>query len=318
MATVKLPSVNSGMSPDELANVVARLIKEVQYLVDGNLDSKNAREFGGYQVSLTSFSSKNGVVGLSSAETAGDDIRVWAGDLLSGTPAFRVYESGKLVASNAEITGKVTASSGAIGGWLIGTTSLTDAAGTVGMSSAVTGGDDIRFWAGNATPASAPFRVTESGIVNASNINITGGSINVATDATIGNNLNLGVSSYTGSKSIIWSSDVGISADLSVQSGDMVINVDGALSLSIGSSMGLLVDQVVRAASIKSDIITNTLSVPVIFSGSSTSSTAVSDGHGHGGLTSADYIQCYDSGGVATVKKQWSDYAGSAAHAHTV
>jgi hypothetical protein len=60
------------------------------------------------------------------------------------------------------------------GGWTIGATSLTDAAGTVGMSSAVTGGDDIRFWAGNATPASAAFRITEAGALTATNATITG------------------------------------------------------------------------------------------------------------------------------------------------
>lgn len=48
----------------------------------------------------------------------------------------------------------------------------------------------------------------------------------------------------------------------------------------------------------------------------STSSTSASDSHNHG-LTSSDYIQCYDSAGVATSKKQWVPYAGSAAHSHT-
>ena len=72
------------------------------------------------------------------------------------------------------ITGSITATTGTIGGWVIGTDSLTDAAGTVGMSSAVTGGDDIRFWAGDATPASAEFRVTEAGALTASNATITG------------------------------------------------------------------------------------------------------------------------------------------------
>ena len=72
------------------------------------------------------------------------------------------------------ITGSITATTGTIGGWVIGTDSLTDAAGVVGMSSAVTGGDDIRFWAGDATPGSAEFRVTEAGALTASSATITG------------------------------------------------------------------------------------------------------------------------------------------------
>lgn len=83
--------------------------------------------------------------------------------------AYLTYYDGTLA-----VKGSVTASTGAIGGWAIGATSLTDAAGTVGMSSAVTGGDDIRFWAGHATPASAPFIVTEAGALTASSATITG------------------------------------------------------------------------------------------------------------------------------------------------
>ncbi|EPD81274.1 hypothetical protein [Paenibacillus sp. HGH0039] len=45
---------------------------------------------------------------------------------------------------------------------------------------------------GNACFGSAPFRVDMGGRVTASNINITGGSINVNTDAKVGNNLTVG------------------------------------------------------------------------------------------------------------------------------
>jgi len=75
------------------------------------------------------------------------------------------------------IVGSFTASSGTIGGWTIGADYIRDTSGVVGLSSAVTGGDDIRFWAGDAVPASAEFKVTESGAVTATNITITGGSI---------------------------------------------------------------------------------------------------------------------------------------------
>ncbi len=51
-------------------------------------------------------------------------------------------------------------------------------------------------------------------------------------------------------------------------------------------------------------------------SGASTSSYPVSDSHNHG-FDSSDYIQCYNSSGVATIKKQWAPYAGSAPHSHT-
>lgn len=75
---------------------------------------------------------------------------------------------------NVYITGEITATSGTIGGWTVSATSIKDTAGVVGLSSAVTGGDDIRFWAGHATPASAPFKVTESGALTSTNATITG------------------------------------------------------------------------------------------------------------------------------------------------
>jgi len=79
-------------------------------------------------------------------------------------------------AGNAFFTGSVTAGSGAIGGWSITSTELKSGSGgnTVGLSSAVTGADDVRFYAGSATPTAAPFRVTESGALVATNANITG------------------------------------------------------------------------------------------------------------------------------------------------
>lgn len=128
----------------------------------------------GWVIAAETIKDAAGTVGMSSTVTVGDDIRFWAGDVTPGSAEFRVYESGALVASSATITGSVTATSGAIGGWTINTTSITDAAGVVGMSSAVTGGDDIRFWAGDATPGSAEFYVTESGVLVASSATITG------------------------------------------------------------------------------------------------------------------------------------------------
>ena len=75
---------------------------------------------------------------------------------------------------DATFAGAVTATAGAIGGWVLGATQLADAAGAVGLSSAVTAGDDIRLWAGDATPASAEFRVTEAGVLTATSATITG------------------------------------------------------------------------------------------------------------------------------------------------
>lgn len=67
------------------------------------------------------------------------------------------------------ITGSITATTGTIGGFTIGPDYIIDSADMFGLSSAVTGGDDVRFWAGAsfANRNTAPFRVTEAGVMTA-------------------------------------------------------------------------------------------------------------------------------------------------------
>lgn len=71
------------------------------------------------------------------------------------------------------ITGAITSTSGAIGGFTIGSTSLSAGSGstTVALDS---GGTNPAFYAGSATPGSAPFRVTNAGALTATNATITG------------------------------------------------------------------------------------------------------------------------------------------------
>lgn len=120
---------------------------------------------GGWVIDSDSIHDAAGTVGLSSAVTGGNDLRIWAGSATPASAPFRVYEDGSLFSTL-----------GSIGGWTIGTTAIQDTAGLTGMSSAVTGGNDIRFWAGHATPGSAPFQVFEDGAVIASAISIAGAS----------------------------------------------------------------------------------------------------------------------------------------------
>lgn len=71
------------------------------------------------------------------------------------------------------LTGEMTAVGGGnIGGWTIGTTDLS--AGTGASYVAVSAGGTNAFWAGNATAASAPFRVTSAGALTATGATIRG------------------------------------------------------------------------------------------------------------------------------------------------
>jgi hypothetical protein len=80
------------------------------------------------------------------------------------------------VDGNLDITGKITADSGLVGGFTIGTTKLT--AGTTNATAVgVQSGETVAFFAGHLTPGSAPFRVTRAGALTATNATLTGGTI---------------------------------------------------------------------------------------------------------------------------------------------
>lgn len=100
------------------------------------------------------------------------------------TATFFVRRNGALYASNADIEGKVTATSGSIGGWTIGTGSTkgnyignaaTRDESTVGLA-VVSENSSIALWAGGARSAEGgpPFSVTKGGKLTATNAVIQG------------------------------------------------------------------------------------------------------------------------------------------------
>uniref|UniRef100_A0A6M3KAR4 Uncharacterized protein n=1 Tax=viral metagenome TaxID=1070528 RepID=A0A6M3KAR4_9ZZZZ len=101
-------------------------------------------------------------------------------DSVAGDPAkFEIGDASNSLTwdgSTLSITGSVTATTGTIGGWTIGANSILAGSGAaiVALDSTVTAGDDIRIYAGSATPATAPFKVTEAGALTATTATITG------------------------------------------------------------------------------------------------------------------------------------------------
>lgn len=136
--------VTGDESLEDLQDLVAKLQKNVDWIMDGNLSSKNMREIGDYQVGSTYLRSRDGDVGLSSANDAEDPVRFWAGSATKDTAPWRVMKSGKMVATGVLIQ---------------------NATGTVGISLENTPDDDVMLWAGSANKNTAPWRVYESGIM---------------------------------------------------------------------------------------------------------------------------------------------------------
>ncbi|OAS17466.1 hypothetical protein [Paenibacillus oryzisoli] len=193
MGNISLPRPEEGMSNEDIMDLFAKMSKTVEWLANGRIDSVNVREIGGFNVSKDTLKHSSGIVGMSSDGTDDLSIRFWAGSADPTTAPFRVQQDGSMYSTK-----------GNIGGFVIGQKSLTDVAGTFGLSSVVTSGNDLRYWAGSATAGSAPFRVYEDGTVHASNLNITGGSINAGFDVTIGNKLHM--NQYSFGNGIDWGS----------------------------------------------------------------------------------------------------------------
>ena len=111
----------------------------------------------------------------------------WAGESnnkngASDTNAvFRVGHNGVLIATNAAITGSITATSGAIGSFTLDSTYLQSSDKTVGLSATAS---DWAFWAGGTSMSTAKFRVNHAGTLYATGANISGNI--TATSGTIG------------------------------------------------------------------------------------------------------------------------------------
>lgn len=73
--------------------------------------------------------------------------------------------------------GTLESTDGHIGGWTIGTDSLTADNGSVGLSSSLA--STIKIWAGGKDAASAPYRVGSDGSLYTSKINVQGGSMQI-------------------------------------------------------------------------------------------------------------------------------------------
>lgn len=94
--------------------------------------------------------------------------------------------TGAIHATSGEFNGQITAGSGTIGRWLITSTALKTNSGSnsAGMGAEST----YAFWAGNETPASAPFRVNYNGTLNATGASISGSILATSFTAKDSNN----------------------------------------------------------------------------------------------------------------------------------
>ncbi len=141
------------MAPD----VTSQILQPLQTFLPGSIPSQ---ALGTYDT---------GNAGVTSDGNATSSIRGWAGATFANrnTAPFRYDQAG-----NVWATAIFIGSSSTIAGFSIGADYIKDAADSFGLASTVTGGNDIRFWAGstfaNRTTA-ATFAVYENGYMTLGN-----------------------------------------------------------------------------------------------------------------------------------------------------
>lgn len=109
-----------------------------------------------------------------------------------------------------------------------------------------------RIYAGHATPASAPFRVTQAGAVSCSNITITGGSLNIndvftvsAAGATVcsnltitGGSLNINDACTISAAGVLVATGADITGAITATSGDLgSLNISGTLAMGAAAEI---------------------------------------------------------------------------------
>ncbi len=116
------------------------------------------------------------VAGLTGVSPGDSATRIWAGSTFAnrGSAPFRVTQGGFLYANNAQISGKITASSGTIGGWNISNTFIDSVSGNSRfyLASFADGSNNLLFArdSNNITR----FYLTKAGKLFANNAEITG------------------------------------------------------------------------------------------------------------------------------------------------
>lgn len=155
-------------------NYVANSTGSFLNLADGTFDSKYLKWDASGNITA-----KGGTIGKykitdqwlvtgsgSTCTGIGGNQAFWAGAESSDSAPFRVGYDGKLVSSNADISGKIGATRGIIGKY-----EITDTYLKTGSGSTCSGfGSDYAFWAGNDEAKYAPFRVEYDGTLNIEHI----------------------------------------------------------------------------------------------------------------------------------------------------
>lgn len=158
----------------------------------------------------------------------------WCSDGSTNSMGMKICDSaGNLLAQFHDLANTIA-------GFTITATRISAGAGstTVGMDASVTGGDDVRFFAGNATPTSAPFRVTEAGALTATNATITGAI--TATSGSFAGSLSAATGTFTGD---LTGTSMSLTGKLTMSGASSAIAIGSTPPTGAGTGTGIWIDR---------------------------------------------------------------------------
>jgi len=165
-ATISTVSTISQTVSNQGASIA--LVVGAGKLVNGTTGAVNA------SVAVSAINGDSSVtINANRISLAGKQINLTSDNITIQSTNFSVNSQGILTAAGANISGKITANDGTIGGWTIGTDRLYSNNNYTGLAS-VTSSSSTMIWAGGLQN-NAPFRVLASGDVYAKNLRIIAG-----------------------------------------------------------------------------------------------------------------------------------------------
>lgn len=193
-------------------------------------------EIGAWKIDSNSFYSGTKAVDNSSYTASNGSVTFWSTGAISAR-YFRLGVDGKIYATGADISGKISATEGAIGGWNIDSNSFYSGTKATNNASNTASDGSITIWSSGAISARF-FRVGTDGKLYASSVDIAGKI--TGTSGTIGgwtidsNSMYLGAKVNT-SGSYTAQGDMTIGSN-GIRSFGWMLNADGSATLSGGKA----------------------------------------------------------------------------------
>jgi len=170
----------SGRSTATVAAAINSSGNLITDLINARLDSSAKTMLSGFTFGAADYSGalSAGTITWNTttgAITGGSGTLVYRGGIVGASAGVATFTLDAATGA-ATFAGTLSAPSGNLGGFVLGSDYIRDAADSMGMASTVSGSDDVRFWAGStfSNRATAPFFVTEAGNLTANTATIAG------------------------------------------------------------------------------------------------------------------------------------------------